>query len=187
MPPFPMFQVSRDSPAYYLTSVTHKRLLVFQTDKIKDLVCDALNEARKSAGIRIFAYVIMPDHLHLITDNAKTISDTLRFTNGILAKRVIDYLKENNFESSLAKLRIQESERKHKHSLFEHHPNAFSIVGEDTFMEKVNYIHLNPVRAGIVEEAEDYCYSSVRLWMGKPLDNEPLITDHKEIKWRTAA
>ena len=182
-----MFQVSRDSPAYFLTSVAHKRLPVFQTDKINDVVCDALDEARTSAGILIFAYAIMPDHLHLITDNAQPISGTLRFTNGIIAKRVIDHLKKNNFESSLAKLRIQESERKHKHSLFEHHPNAFNIVGEDTFMEKVNYIHLNPVRAGMVEKAENYRYSSARLWRGNQDDDEPLVTDHKQIKWRTAA
>jgi hypothetical protein len=75
-------------------------------------------------------------------------ADVLRFTNGIIAKRVIDYLKENNFESSLVKLRRQEGERQHKHSLFEHHPNALRITGQEAFMQKVNYIHLNPVRGG---------------------------------------
>src|SRR5262245_9909700 len=102
-----MFQVSRTTPAYYLTSVAHDRLPVFQSDKIKQIVCDALDEARRSAGLLIFAYVIMPDHIHLITDSSREISDTLRYTNGIAAKRVIDYLKVNNYESSLAQLRIQ--------------------------------------------------------------------------------
>ena len=126
----------------------------------------------------------MPDHLQLITDGARQISDVLRYTNGITAKRVIDYLKENNFTSSLLKLRQETKSRNYKHSLFEHHPNAFAITSEATFMQKVNYIHQNPVRAGLVEKAEDYKFSSVRIWRGNPLTDEPLKVDADKIKWR---
>jgi len=179
-----MFQISRTTPALYLTSVTHNRLPIFQTDKVKEVVCKALSEARRSGGFLIFAYVVMLDHIHLITDKARSTSETLRFTNGIIAKRVIDYLKENDFASSLAKLRIQVREREHKHSVFQHHPNAFEIYGEDKMMEKVNYIHLNPVRAGFVKIPDDYRFSSARQWHHRETDDEPLLTDHKLIKWR---
>ena len=181
-----MFTISRTTPAYYLTSVTHNRLPIFQTDKVKEVVCKALDEARKSGGFLIFAYVIMPDHIHLITDNAKSHSDTLRYTNGVTAKRVLDYLKENGYESSLSKLRIQVREREHKHSVFQHHPNAFEIYGEEKMMEKVNYIHLNPVRAGLVKLPDDYRFSSSRQWSGRAIEDEPLWTDNKMIKWRAA-
>jgi hypothetical protein len=123
----------------------------------------------------------------LITDKTRSTSETLRFANGIIAKRVIDYLKEKNFESSLAKLRIQVREREHKHSVFQHHPNAFEIVGEETLMEKVNYIHLNPVRAGLVKLPDDYRFSSARQWHGRAVEDEPLWIDHKMIEWRRAA
>ena len=166
--------------------VTHNRLPIFQTEKLKEVVCNALNEARKSAGFLIFAYVIMPDHIHLLTDNAKSTSDTLRFANGITAKRVIDYLKENNFESCLAKLRIQVRDREHKHSSFSTYSNAFEIYGEDKMMEKVNYIHLNPVRARLVKIPDDYRFSSSRQWNGKEIEDEPLLTDHREIWWRSS-
>ena len=169
-----MFQVSRTTPAFYLTSVAHNRLKVFQSDKIKQIVCNALDEARKSAGLLIFAYVIMLDHIHLITDSSRSISETLRYTNGIIAKRVIDYLKENDYESSLAKLRIQLRDREHKHSLFQHHPNAFEIYGEDTMMQKVNYVLMNPVRAKLVQHPNEYLYSSARQWNGKAFENESL-------------
>lgn len=182
-----MFQISRTTPAYYLTSVTHDRLRIFQTDKIKQIVCSVLDEARVSGRLLIFAYVIMHDHLHLITDSSRSIAETLRFTNGIVAKRVIDYLKENDFESSLVKLRIQVRERQHKHSVFQHHPNAFEIYGEDTMMQKVHYVHMNPVEAGMVEHPDDYLFSSGRQWNGRPRGNEPLLTDHRQIKWRSAA
>ncbi|MCC6329710.1 MAG: transposase [Acidobacteria bacterium] len=184
--PMRMFQISRDNPAYYLTSVAHKRLPIFQRESIGQIVCDAFNEARLSGGILIFAYVIMLDHTHLLTDCSREIADVLRFMNGISAKRVVDHLKINGFDSSLAKLRIQERENRHKHSVYEHHPNAMRITGEDAFMQKVNYIHLNPVRAGLVEHPNDYLFSSARQWHGKTVENEPLITDHREIKWRAA-
>src|SRR5690606_9317070 len=132
---FPMFQISRRTPAYYLTSVTHTRLPIFQTDGIKRFVCGALDEARRSGGFRIFAYVIMLDHLHLITDGKRSSSDILRFVNGITAKRILDHLKESGSESSRAKLRIQERENKHKYSVFQHHSNVFEIYGEETFMQ----------------------------------------------------
>jgi len=179
-----MIQISRDKPCYYLTSIAKDRLPVFQTDKIKQIVCNALDEARNSANILLFAYVIMPDHTHLITDGAKAISDVLRYTNGITAKRVIDYLKENNFNDSLLKLRQETKSRNYKHSVFEHHPNAFSIFSEAVFMQKVNYIHQNPVRAGLVERAEDYEFSSARIWRRNPKDDEPLKVDINKIKWR---
>ncbi|MFT3743586.1 MAG: transposase [Pyrinomonadaceae bacterium] len=179
-----MFRISRDNPAYYLTSVTHDRLPIFRTEPIKQVLAKALDEARKSGGIMIFAYVIMPDHTHLLTDNAREIKDVLRFMNGISARRVIDHLKEGSFESSLAKLRIKEQADTQKYSVYQHHPNAIRITGEDAFMQKVNYIHMNPVRAGLVEHPDEYLYSSARLWHKRAWDNEPLLTDHLQIDWR---
>jgi len=179
-----MFQVSRDNPAYYLTSVAHNRLPIFQSDKIKQIVCDALDEARRSGGIMIFAYVIMPDHTHLATDSIREIKEVLRFMNGISARRVINYLKENSFGDSLMKLRITERADEQKYSVYQHHPNAFRITGEDAFLQKVNYIHLNPVRAGLVEHPDDYLYSSSRQWHNRSRDAESLITDHRQIRWR---
>jgi putative transposase len=179
-----MFKVSRDTPAYYLTSVTHERLPIFRTDVLKKIVCDAFDEARRSAGLQIFAYVIMPDHTHVLTDNGRDIKDALRYINGISAKRVIDHLKANGHESSLAKLRIQQREKKHKHSVYQHHPNALRVTGEDVFMQKMNYIHLNPVRAGLVEHPDEYVFSSARIWHKRRWETEPLEVDILGIDWR---
>lgn len=179
-----MVCISKDTPCYCLTSVANNRLPVFQTDKIKKVACEAVNEARKSSGLLLFAYVIMPDHIHLITDGKLKASNVLRYINGITARRIIDYLKENKFTSSLDKLKQAEKERGYKYSLWQHHPNTFLITTQATFMQKVNYIHQNPVRANLIESAEDYLYSSVRIWRNKARDDEPLAIDVKEIDWR---
>lgn len=178
--------ISTDNPFYYFTSVAAKRLPVFQTDKLKNLTCKAINEARDSGKFLIFAYVIMPDHVHIITDGEHKPSKVLQFINGITARRVIDYLKEQGYESSLRKLRHQTLADNYKYSLWEHHSGTKLLTSEDVFMQKVNYVHLNPVRAGLVERAEDYLYSSFRIWTNRRREDEPLEVDSDKIVWREA-
>src|SRR5437870_4175272 len=149
----PNFQISRDSQALYITIVAKDRLPVFKGDAIKLVTCKALDEARKSGGFLIFAYVIMPNHLHLLTDQPKSSADVLRCVKGITGRRVIDYLKEHDFQASLAKLRHEEWKRKHSYSLWQQEKNVLSIFSEAMFMQKVNYVHLNPMRAELVETA----------------------------------
>ena len=183
-PPSEMFRISRNTPAYYFTSVTHNRLSIFRTDKLKQVVCDAFAEARERHGILILAYVIMNDHVHLLAFSDRKLEDTLRLLNGISARRVIQHLKENNFESSLFKLRHEVRERNYRHSVWQHHPDSLEIFGEDTFRQKAEYIHMNPVRAGLARRAEEYVFSSARQWAGASGVDEPLATDHLKIDWR---
>ena len=179
-----MFYISKDNPCYFITSVTNRRLPVFRTDALKEICCNAFDEARKSSGMRLFAYVIMNDHFHIITDGELKPSDALRYLNGISARRVIEYLKKNGFTASLDKLKLAEKKRNYKHSVWEHHSNLFLLTGESAFLQKVNYIHQNPVKAEMVENADDYLYSSSRIWRNKPFEDSPLAMDIKEIKWR---
>ena len=130
------FQISRDSQALYITVVAKDRLPVFQTDAIKKLTCDALDEARRSGGVLIFAYVIMPDHVHLLTSQPKSSAEVFRYVKGITARRVIDYLKVQNYESSLAKLRHADWKRKHSYSLWQEEKNVLPIFSEGCLCRK---------------------------------------------------
>ena len=178
------FQISHDSQALYITLTTQHRLPVFRTDALKTVICNAISEARQSAGFLLFAYVIMLDHIHLVTDQPKPVSEVLRIIKGITAHRVINYLKENNHLVSLAKLQHQVRERNYRYSLWQRERNVFPIFSEGMFMQKVNYIHNNPVRAGFVEQAMDYHWSSARIWRSCPVKNEPLLVDVEQIRWR---
>jgi putative transposase len=179
-----MFRISRTTPVYYFTSVAHHRLEIFRIDKLKQVLCDAYNEVRLNHGIRILEYVIMPDHIHLLVYSQKEMDDTLRLLNGISARRIIQYLKDNGHERSLFKLRGEIRGRNHRHSVWHHHSDSLPIIGEDTFRQKVDYIHMNPVRAGLVKDPLAYRFSSARLWRGLPIEDEPLVTDQMDIDWR---
>jgi len=148
-------------------------------------MCDALNEARKSAKLLLFAYVVMPDHLHALIGSNRKPSEVTRFVNGIAGRRVIDFLKDPKYEASLRKLRRATGVRDYQYSLWNHHPNLKLISTENGLIEKANYIHENPVRAGLVERAQDYRWSSIRCWMRKPLDDEPLTMDLDQISWHS--
>ena len=176
--------VTKDDPCLFITAVARNRLPVFQTDAIKNVTCRAIDEARTSCGFLLFAYVLMLDHFHVITDSPRKSSVVLQFIKGIVSRRVLGHLKEMKYERSLKKLEHDDWKRNHRYSLWQHDSDVFSITSESTFMEKVNYIHQNPVRAGLVERAEDYRWSSVRYWNGTPTEDEPLCVDNDKIIWR---
>jgi putative transposase len=178
-----MFRVSKDNPAYYLTSVAKDRLPVFRTHAIAKLTCEALAEARRSGGFKIFAYVVMPDHAHLVTDSRLSTSETNRFVNGIVSKRVLDYLKGEGLASSLEKLRIQRRSDGWKYSLWQHDPNTRLLWNEKMLWQRIQYTHLNPVRAGLVEHPNDWSWTSARIFHSRRLEVEPLEVDLDEIKW----
>jgi len=180
-----MFRISKDSPAYYLTSVAHNRLPVFRTDALKQITCAAIDESRKSAGFLLFAYVVMIDHLHTIVGSELKPSKVQQFINGITSHRIIQYLKAQGHQRSLEKLRHADRGRNYRYSLWDHHPNAKHLPNEQMFLQKVNYVHQNPVRAGLVDKAEDYRWSSARIWMRCPVDDEPLLVDLDQIQWRS--
>jgi len=179
-----MNYISPNSPTYYLTSVTKNRLPVFRLDALKAVACAALNEARKSGKFLILAYVLMPDHMHLISDGEQKAAVILRFINGLVSRRIIDFLKQQGHMSSLQKLKHESYRRGHEYSLWDHHPNVRLLTSESMFMQRVHYTHQNPVRLGLVARAEDYRYSSARIWSRNPLEDEPLMVDIDRIRWR---
>ena len=181
-----MFRISKDSPAYYLTSVAKDRLPAFRGTTLKELVCRALDEARHSAGLLIFAYALMPDHLHMIVGSGLKPSKVLQYINGIVSRRVIDFLKAGGYKLSLQKLQHADRGHGYQYSLWEHHANARLLTTEDVFMQKINYVHQNPVRAHLVNRAEDYRWSSVRCWARRAAEDEPLTVDIDQIAWRQA-
>lgn len=179
-----MFAPTKDTPAYYLTSVAKDRLPVFRTKAIAEIASTAIAEARRSGRFLVFAYVIMLDHLHLVADNSRTSKDTHRFINGIISRRIIDYLKTNELDESLNKLRIAEQKKGYQYTLWQHHPDTRLLWSEEMLIQRINYTHLSPVRAGLVSHPDEWHWSSSRIWNNRRSETEPLEVDLDRIKWR---
>lgn len=183
MPP-KRFRVSKDTPAYYLTSVAKDRLPVFQRSDLAKLACEAINEARRSGGFLILAYVLMPDHMHLVTDSERKPSEVHRFVNGIVSRHIIDHLKKEGHETSLEKLRIGPRADGWTYSLWQHHPDTRLLWSERMLWQKIQYTHMNPVRAELVDHPNDWLWSSARIFNKRRSDSEPLDVDLDMIEWR---
>ena len=80
------FLISHDHPSLYITINTLHRLPVFKKDEMNMVLCSAIDEARKSANLLLFAYVFMIDHIHLLTSQPKPVSEVLRVIKGITAR-----------------------------------------------------------------------------------------------------
>jgi putative transposase len=181
------FRISRDTLSLFITAVAKDRLPVFRTEAVKAITCQAIDQARHSCEFLLLAYVLMPDHLHLLTDSPRLPSEVLRHLKGTIAHDVLEYLKQLGYHESLRKRRHEEWKRRHRYSLWEHESNVFSVFSESVLMQKVNYMHQNPVREGLVERATDYRWSSARAWKKCTIDGEPLAIDLGCIEWRKSA
>jgi putative transposase len=109
---------------------------------------------------KISGYVLMPSHLHM-----------LLFINGDKLSRFMRDFKKFTAQKSLTKCAIN------SHNVWMSRYDRLAIVTEEIFRIKLNYIHYNPVRAGLVTKPEDWRWSSAASYF---TDNESGISIWKE-------
>lgn len=114
--------------------------------------------------IKLYAYIVMPNHLHVLVQPIENgISKTMQLLKG-RSSRKINILREakaspiqNHTKGTTARGRGDFSR---PINVWQKGFFDFTILTEQKFREKFNYIHYNPVKWGLVEKAEDYEYSS---------------------------
>ena len=150
---------------YYITTVVQERLKVFTRPSLIIPLLDSLNFYRYRYDFKLLGYVVVPDHLHmLIWPQAEPrLSDMMRdyksFTSGRISRQV-ELEGQDNWlhEFEVTGQTGSRSERKvWQDSFWE------QTLYSDTFVrQKLDYLHRNPVRSGLVGQPADYPYSSHR-------------------------
>ena len=158
-------RVQLEGYIYYVTTNVYNRLRIFTRPSFIIPLLDSFNFYRYQYGFYILGYVIMPDHLHLIIwlQGASSISDIMRDYKKFTAVRIIRQVKVEKRQEWLAAFEKagQETGRS-QHKVWQ---DSFwdKIVYTEKFLrQKLNYMHRNPCRAGLVEDPGDYPYSSYR-------------------------
>lgn len=149
----------------FLTFSCYKRLGLFGNDQIKQLFLDRLVEVRREYMFDLWAWVIMPEHAHLLvlpSLESDGVAKILRSLKRPVAKRVLQRWRELDAEI-LAKVRDSRG-RYHFWQLGGGYDR--NIVSDDELYEKITYIHENPVRYGLVEKTVDWQWSSARWYEG---------------------
>lgn len=126
---------------HFITFSCYKRQPFLITDAAKDTVEAILEQTRKRQQLCIAAYVIMPEHIHLLTDEP---------VNVTLA----------TFLQVFKQLTSRELKPSGERQFWQRRYYDFNVHSEEKRIEKIRYIHRNPVVSGLVEHPEDYQWSS---------------------------
>jgi putative transposase len=128
---------------------------------------EALDNARRKAPFDLWAWVIMPEHIHLVLLPAEqtTISEILYHLKKPMTTRVLAWLRKNDPSFLSHMLDVQPNGESY-HRFWErgggYDRNLRSV---EDIHEKIKYVHLNPVRRKLVERPEDWAWSSYRTAM----------------------
>lgn len=151
---------------YYMTFTVVEWIDLFSREIYKDILIKNMRHCRKYKGLRVGAYVIMTNHMHVIWQSFENdLSAILRDFKSFCTKEFINAIKNGN-ESRKERLlhsfqfHANRTNQNKEYRIWtgDNHPEE--ITSEIFLRTKLNYIHENPVRAGIVNKPEDYVYSS---------------------------
>lgn len=159
--------VIRDqSLPHFITATVVDWIDVFTRQTYRDIVIDCLDYCIKNKGMILYGYVIMSNHIHLIVQSEDgKLSDLIRDFKKFMAKSILDKIQnspESRREWMLErfKLATQRHSRNKDYQFWQYGNHAEEIYSNDFMWSKLDYIHLNPVRSGLVAKASDYVYSS---------------------------
>lgn len=155
----------RANQVRFLTFSCNHRLPLFKNDRIKNLFAVRLAEARVRFGFRLIAWVVMPEHVHLLlvpAQDGPPVSAILRRLKSPFAMEVLARWRSLD-AGVLGRLRDANGVTRFWLPGGGYDRN----VRRDTeLVEKVDYIHANPVRRGLVARADEWAWSSARAYAG---------------------
>ncbi len=159
---------------YYLTLTIIDWVDIFSRPACKHIIVDSLNYCILNKGLEIYCWCLMSNHLHLIA-SAKddgSMSDFLRDFKKFTSKALIHTIQETpeSRRDWMLNLFLYAGKNNKKIKYFKVWQDGNDVQEIDTtaFLdEKMNYIHNNPVRAELVENPEEYLYSSARDYSGE--------------------
>lgn len=162
------YQIKDQESLYYLTFQVVDWMDIFTRQVFRDIIIDSYSYATEHKGFQLFAYMIMSNHIHLIANSSKgELSNTIRDIKKYSSKRIIEATNTNS-ESRREWMLNRFSFNAKKHSrnknyqVWTHENHAIHLYNPLFIAEKLEYLHQNPVRAGIVVNPEDFLYSSAR-------------------------
>jgi putative transposase len=168
--------------AHELTFSCYKRQAFLSKDRTRLYFAEAVERAKASHGFDVWAYVIMPEHVHMLVwcpEEQYSTSAILLAIKQSVARRAVGYLRQHN-PLGLARLATGQ---KHTPYRFWQDGRGYDRnirVGKALY-NCIDYIHRNPVRRELVSQPEDWQWSSYRDW--QDLGAGPIPIDKKSLLW----
>lgn len=167
------YKIRDQSATHFLTFTVMGWIDIFSRQRYRDIILDSFQFCRQRKGLLIGGYVIMSNHIHTIwTARNHNLSDIIRDFKTYTSKAITNSIEaepESRREWLLYMFGFF-ANRTNANKYFKvwtgnNHPEE--THSESFLKSKLNYIHQNPVRAGLVAEAGQYLYSSAADYEGK--------------------
>ena len=171
-----MPQIITEYPQFF-TATIHEWKNLLKPDKYKDTIVKSMEFLVNDDRIKVYAFVIMINHIHLIWQMRAHIDpdavqrDFLKFT----AQRIKKDLERNHPEV-LPHFKVDSNDRHYQ--FWKRNSLSVELRTHAVFMQKLNYIHWNPVKAGLCIYPEDYKYSSA-LFYETGIDNWGFLSHYR--------
>ena len=156
-----------DTPwqAHELTFSCLRRQAFLSRQRTRQYMAAAIQRARRAKGFHVWGYVIMPEHVHLLLWPAcetYATSSILQAIKQPVARRAIRWLKTAN-PCGLQHLATGDARKPYR---FWQAGGGFdrNVRSGEAPANMLTYIHENPVRRGLVKQAEDWIWSSAADW-----------------------
>jgi len=160
---------------YFVSFATVGWIDVFTRIIYRDIIVESVKYCQKEKGLNLYAWVIMTNHVHLIVEAREgflmehIIRDLKRHTSKQLLKTIIENPVESRREWMLAifKSAGNYNSNNKNYQFWQQNNRPIELWTTEVLMQKLEYLHANPVEAGFVDKAEDYLYSSARDYCGE--------------------
>lgn len=152
--------------AHFLTFSCFKRLPLLNRDRSRRWMINGIELSKRRNPFSLWAYVIMPEHVHLLLlpGNNIKISNVMRTMKQSVSKCAIKWLKQNSPEF-LSTLEDRQPNGKSSYRFWRRGGGYDRNVTDiEEAYEKINYIHENPVRRGLVKRGIEWYWSSASAW-----------------------
>ena len=141
---------------------------IFTRKESVAIVLDCLEFLKEKENLKVYAYVILENHLHLVVqsdDLSKSMESFKKFT----AKKILELLKKENIKSILEQLAFYKKahHRDKNYQVWEEGYKPKLLQSDEMIISKIRYIHENPVKRGYVDDAKHWRYSSARDYEGE--------------------
>jgi putative transposase len=167
------YRIKDENGLYFLTCATVEWIDVFTKPRYKNIFTDSVNYCIENKGLTVFGWVLMTNHFHMIAkaQEGYKLSGILRDMKKHITKQILSMLKEESDsrkEWILKEMRAagERNSKEQKYQLWRNDNHPIQLLKSKTIEQKLNYIHANPVKEGIVSKPEDYIYCSAQDYIG---------------------
>jgi putative transposase len=164
-----VFKDIRQHEPHFLTFTNVEWVDILARKHCKEIIIESLKYCIQHKGLIVFAYVIMSNHMHLVVQlkpETEGLSGWIRDFKRHTSKQLIAWLLGTQKESrrlwmlDIFRRNAQSTYRNESFQVWQHGSHPFFLYSEKVFRQKIFYIHMNPVTAGIVRTSWEYVYSS---------------------------